>query len=142
VKLLMSALFGALFGVGLLVSGMTDPARVLAFLDVAGDWNPALAFVMGGAVAVALPAFALARRKSASALGGPIELPDRRRIDARLIAGAAIFGLGWGLSGVCPGPAIVLMGLDLPRVAVFVAALVIGGWLAGVRIPARVRPAA
>lgn len=101
-RLLASALFGVLFGVGLLVSGMTDPARVLAFLDVAGAWNPALALVMGAAVAVALPAFAIARRRGVSALGEPIALPDRFRIDARLVSGAAIFGLGWGLSGICP----------------------------------------
>lgn len=128
-KLLFSALFGVLFGVGLLVSGMTDPARVLAFLDVAGAWNPALAFVMGGAVAVALPAFAIARRRGVAALGTRIELPDRFRIDARLVGGAAIFGLGWGLSGICPGPAIVLLGQDLVRAGVFVAALIVGAWL-------------
>jgi uncharacterized membrane protein YedE/YeeE len=130
-RILASALFGVLFGVGLLVSGMTDPARVLAFLDVAGAWNPALALVMGAAVAVALPAFAIARRKGVSALGEPIALPDRFRIDARLVSGAAIFGLGWGLSGICPGPAIVLLGQDLPRAGVFVAAVVVGAWIAG-----------
>jgi uncharacterized membrane protein YedE/YeeE len=130
-KVLASALFGVLFGVGLLISGMTDPARVLAFLDVAGAWNPALALVMGAAVAVALPAFAVARRKSVSALGERIELPDRFRIDARLVSGAALFGLGWGLSGICPGPAIVLLGQDLSKAGVFVAAAVVGGWVAG-----------
>ena len=130
-RILASALFGVLFAIGLLISGMTDPARVLAFLDVAGAWNPSLAFVMVGAVAVALPAFALARRRGVSSLGEPIALPERRRVDARLAGGAAIFGIGWGLSGVCPGPALVLLGENAAGAAVLVAAIVIGGWLAG-----------
>jgi hypothetical protein len=132
-KVVSSLLFGVLFGVGLLISGMTDPARVLGFLDVSGAWNPALAFVMGGAVVVALPAFAIARRKGVSALGGQIALPDRFRIDGRLVAGAAIFGLGWGLSGICPGPGIVLLGQDLTKAGVFVAALIIGAAIVGAR---------
>jgi uncharacterized membrane protein YedE/YeeE len=141
-KLIASALFGALFGLGLLVSGMTDPARVLAFLDVAGAWNPALALVMGAAVAVALPAFAIARRRGVSALGEAIALPDRFRIDGRLVGGAAIFGLGWGLSGLCPGPALVLLGQDLARAGVFVAALVAGAWIAGLSNKVERRPEA
>lgn len=129
IRTLTAALFGVLFGVGLLVSGMTDPARVQGFLDVAGAWNPALAFVMGGAVLVALPAFAIARRRRRSALGEPIDLPDRFRIDARLIGGSAIFGVGWGLSGICPGPGLVLVGQDLTQAGAFVAALIVGAWL-------------
>lgn len=128
---LAAALFGLLFGLGLVVSGMTDPARVLAFLDVAGAWNPALAFVMGGAVAVAAAAFAIARRRRVSALGAPIQLPDRSRIDGRLLGGAAVFGLGWGLSGICPGPAIVLVGESPLKAGVFAAAIVAGAWLGG-----------
>jgi uncharacterized membrane protein YedE/YeeE len=130
-RILFSFLFGGLFGAGLLLSGMSDPGRVLGFLDVTGAWNPALAAVMGGAVIVALPAFVIARRRKVAVLGEPIALPDRFRIDGRLLAGAAIFGVGWGLSGICPGPALVLLGLDLTKGAVFVAALVVGGWLAG-----------
>lgn len=129
-KLLTSALFGAIFGVGLLVSGMTDPSRVLAFLDFTGAWNPALALVMGAAVAVAFPAFAIARRPGASALGEAIALPNRFRVDTRLVSGAAIFGLGWGLSGICPGPALVLVGQAPARAAAFVAALLVGARIA------------
>ncbi|MDR3504711.1 MAG: hypothetical protein P4L52_00530 [Acidocella sp.] len=118
--------FGLLFGLGLLLSGMTDPDRVKAFLDVAGAWNPALALVMGGAIAVALPAFALARGNKNSLLGEAITLPANRRIDARLLTGAAIFGLGWGLAGICPGPGLVLAGHLAPGALVFVVALYLG----------------
>jgi len=128
--------FGLLFGLGLLLSGMTDPDRVKAFLDVAGAWNPALALVMGGAIAVALPAFAFARRNSHSLLGEAIDLPAKRQIDAPLVIGAAIFGLGWGLAGICPGPALVLAGHAAPGALVFVAALLIGTRLAE-RLPTR-----
>jgi len=131
VKVLASALFGVLFGVGLLVSGMTDPARVLGFLDVAGAWNPALAFVMAGAVAVAAPAFWIARKRQVSVLGEPIETPDRFKIDARLLVGAGVFGVGWGLSGICPGPGLVLLGQDGLGAAAFVGALVVGSLLGG-----------
>lgn len=122
--------FGLLFGLGLLLSGMTDPDRVKAFLDIAGTWNPALALVMGGAIAVALPAFARARRGGRSLLGESINLPTNRRIDARLLGGAAIFGLGWGLAGICPGPGLVLAGHLAPGALVFVAALYLGTRLA------------
>ncbi len=128
--LLTSFGFGLLFGLGLLLSGMTDPARVLGFLDVAGAWNPALALVMGGAVAVALLAFTLAKRRQNSLLGQPISLPTKRHIDVRLLGGAAIFGLGWGLSGICPGPGLVLLGHAAPGAVVFTLALLIGTRLA------------
>ncbi len=127
---LAAGLFGFLFGIGLIVAGMTDPARVLAFLDVAGAWDPTLAFVMIGAIAVAAPAFALARRQPVALLGETISLPDTKRIDARLIGGSALFGLGWGLAGVCPGPALVLLGNDGLSALLFVAALLAGGWIA------------
>ena len=130
-KVLASALFGVLFGVGLLVSGMTDPARVLGFLDVAGAWNPALAFVMAGAVVVAAPAFWIARKRQVSVLGEPIETPDRFKIDVRLLVGAGVFGVGWGLSGICPGPGLVLLGQDGLGAAAFVGALVVGSLLGG-----------
>ncbi|TXH04557.1 MAG: YeeE/YedE family protein [Nevskiaceae bacterium] len=99
---------GLVFGIGLLISGMTDPARVLAFLDVAGAWNPALALVMGGAVAVTLPAFAYARRHGHTLGGAVLTLPDRKTLTPQLLIGSALFGIGWGLSGVCPGPAILI----------------------------------
>jgi uncharacterized membrane protein YedE/YeeE len=118
--------FGLLFGVGLLLSGMTDPERVKAFLDVAGAWNPALALVMGGGIAVALPAFAWAKRRKRDLRGEPFILPDTQIIDLKLLVGAAIFGLGWGLSGICPGPGIVMVGHAAPGAVVFVLAAVLG----------------
>ena len=107
--LLTAALAGSVFGLGLVISGMTDPNRVLAFLDFAGDWDPTLAFVMAGAIAIAAPGYALARRKKAAALGDAIALPPRQPVTLSLAVGAAIFGVGWGLSGICPGPTIVLL---------------------------------
>ncbi|MFD1624723.1 DUF6691 family protein [Azospirillum griseum] len=127
---LSAGLFGLLFGLGLILSGMTDPARVLAFLDLAGAWDPTLALVMIGAIAVAAPAFAIVRRRPTAWLGDPIALPDRQRIDAPLIGGSALFGVGWGLAGICPGPALVLLGADAPAIALFIVALLAGGWIA------------
>lgn len=132
---LIAGIFGFVFGVGLIVAGMTDPARVLAFLDITGTWDPTLAFVMIGAIAVATPAFAIARRKPVAMLGDPIALPDRRLIDARLVGGAALFGLGWGLAGICPGPALVLLGNDGLSALLFVASLLAGGWIADILLP-------
>ncbi len=101
-------LSGLLFGIGLLLSGMTDPQRVLAFLDVAGAWNPALALVMGGAVGVALPVFAYARSRGNSLAGQALARIDRKTITPRLVLGSALFGVGWGLGGICPGPALLI----------------------------------
>lgn len=120
---------GLLFGFGLILSGMSDPQRVLAFLDVFGAWNSALAFVMGGAVAVTLPVFALARRRARTLLGAPLALPERRQITPDLIGGSALFGLGWGLSGVCPGPGVVLAATGSWQALAFVAAMIAGMWL-------------
>ncbi len=117
---------GLVFGLGLIVSGMSDPAKVLGFLDVAGRWDPSLAFVMGGAVLVAFLAFALARRRTANFLGGAMHLPTARDIDLRLLAGSVVFGVGWGLAGFCPGPALVAFGAGREKAAVFVAAM-LGG---------------
>jgi len=125
-RALAAGVFGALFGIGLLASGMLDPAKVIGFLDVAGRWNPQLAFVMGGAIAAAFPAFRIARRRERAMLGDPIRLPDRRGLDGRLVAGAALFGLGWGLAGVCPGPALVLAGFAGPLAWLFLASVVAG----------------
>jgi len=135
-----AGLFGLIFGIGLVISGMTDPNRILAFLDVAGDWDPSLAFVMAAAIAVALPAYALARRAKTRVLGGPIDLPDRRRpITPSLVAGAAIFGVGWGLSGLCPGPAIVLLSTAQWKAFLFFAAVVAGIWAAAFLSAARLK---
>ncbi len=105
-KALSGLLVGILFGLGLILSGMTNPAKVAGFLDLAGSWDPSLALVMGGAILIGLPAFYLAKQRSHSLLGGEISLPDNRQIDRELIAGAIVFGIGWGLSGYCPGPAL------------------------------------
>jgi uncharacterized protein len=126
----VTALFaGILFGSGLLLSRMCDPQRVLAFLDFAGRWNPALAFTMGGAILVAAPAFFYVRRRRVDLLGAVTELPDRFKIDRRLIVGSTLFGIGWGLSGICPGPALLLLTGGSAQSAVFIGG-VIAGFLA------------
>lgn len=117
---------GLLFGLGLLLSGMTDPGKVLGFLDLLGPWDPSLALVMGGAIAVGVIAFAFARTKTTSFLGGAMRLPTANQIDRRLIAGALMFGAGWGLAGFCPGPALVSLAAGQPKAAVFVVFMVAG----------------
>lgn len=119
---------GLLFGLGLGVSGMTRPDKVLGFLDITGDWDPSLAFVMVGAIGAFALAFRIARRRGAPLLGGRFpRLP--RRLDARLLGGAALFGLGWGLAGICPGPALVDLGGGLGDIALFSVTMVAGMWL-------------
>jgi uncharacterized membrane protein YedE/YeeE len=125
-KFLTALVAGTIFGAGLLFSGMTDPANVLGFLDVAGEWRPQLAFVMGGASVAAAPAFYYVRRRQRTLLGEPATLPDRTRIDAPLLIGAGLFGIGWGLSGICPGPGIVLLVSAAPVAWIFLAAVAIG----------------
>lgn len=117
---------GLLFGLGLLVSGMANPAKVLAFLDVAGRWDPSLALVMAGAVAVSAAGYLVARRRGRPLLATRLEIPSRRDLDPRLIAGAAVFGLGWGLVGLCPGPALTILTVAPGPAATFVAAMVVG----------------
>jgi uncharacterized membrane protein YedE/YeeE len=117
---------GLAFGVGLIVSQMANPAKVLGFLDLAGRWDPSLAFVMGGAIAVAVVGFALAGRRPTTLLGTPSLLPTTRVIDERLIGGALLFGVGWGLAGFCPGPAFVALGAGHAKALVFVAAMIAG----------------
>lgn len=117
---------GLLFGLGLIVAGMTDPSKVLGFLDLSGAWDPSLAFVMGGAILVGLGAFALAGRRTRSFLGGAMQLPSSTAIDRRLVIGSLLFGAGWGLAGFCPGPAIVSLGAGQSKAALFVLAMVAG----------------
>jgi uncharacterized protein len=126
----MASLFafvaGLLFGLGLIVSGMANPAKVLGFLDIAGKWDPSLVLVMAGAIAVGLVAYAFARRRTVSVVGLPMQLPSTRTIDARLVGGSVLFGIGWGLAGFCPGPAIVALGAGYAKAAMFVAAMLLG----------------
>jgi uncharacterized membrane protein YedE/YeeE len=117
---------GLLFGMGLLLSGMTDPGKVLGFLDLFGNWDPSLAFVMGGAIVVGFFAFALARQRTTNFLGGAMHLPKSRQIDTRLVIGGMSFGAGWGLAGFCPGPGLVSMASGEVKGALFVAAMLVG----------------
>lgn len=117
---------GLLFGLGLIVSGMADPAKVLGFLDLAGQWDPSLALVMGGAIAIGLPAFTLARKRQRTLLGEPMQLPTARTIDRRLVLGSLLFGVGWGIAGICPGPALVLLGMASGKGLAFVLAMLAG----------------
>lgn len=125
-RLVVAFACGVLFAVGLAFSGMTHPTKVLAFLDFTGAWDPSLAFVMGGGVLVNVLVFRVALRRGAPLLGGSFALPLKRVIDARLVGGAAVFGIGWGLGGFCPGPAVVSLAGGAAPVVVFVVAMVAG----------------
>lgn len=125
--LAFTALLGGLvFGLGLLLSGMANPAKVLAFLDLAGPWDPSLALVMVGAIAVGLLAFVLARGRQVSLLGVSMRLPSAGQIDRRLVVGSTLFGVGWGLAGFCPGPALVALGMGNGKALVFTLAMLAG----------------
>ena len=124
--LLSSLLAGLVFGLGLIVSGMANPAKVLGFLDLAGPWDPSLALVMAGAIAVGLFAFPLAKKRRLSLLGAEMKLPAAGLVDRRLLAGSVLFGMGWGLAGFCPGPGLVALGMGEPKAAVFVLAMLAG----------------
>ena len=117
---------GLIFGLGLMVSGMTDPSKVIGFLDLAGRWDPSLAFVMVGAIVVSAIGYAVARKRTVSFLGGAMHLPAERQIDRRLVLGSLAFGTGWGLAGFCPGPAIVSLGAGQDKAVVFVIAMLAG----------------
>jgi uncharacterized membrane protein YedE/YeeE len=125
-RMLVALLSGGIFGLGLAVSGMMNPAKVVGFLDVAGDWDPTLAFVMGGALLVTVPAFRWVLRRPRPVLAEDFALPAKRFLDARLIGGSALFGVGWGLSGFCPGPAVAALATGLAPVFVFAAAMLAG----------------
>ncbi len=121
-----SLLAGLVFGLGLILSGMANPAKVLGFLDLAGPWDPSLALVMMGAIAVGLVAFTVAKRMNRSLLGLELELPTARQIDRRLLGGSLLFGVGWGVAGFCPGPALAALGMGEFKAVVFVAAMLLG----------------
>jgi uncharacterized membrane protein YedE/YeeE len=125
-SIITSLLAGLIFGLGLILSGMADPAKVLGFLDVAGAWDPSLGLVMVGAIAVGVVAFALAKRRRRSLLGLDMHLPDNSGIDRRLVGGSVLFGIGWGLAGFCPGPALVALGMGEAKAAVFIVSMLIG----------------
>ena len=117
---------GLVFGLGLIVSGMANPAKVLGFLDLAGPWDPSLAFVMAGAIAVAAVAFASAKKRTVSVLGVGMKLSTSRDIDRRLVIGSVLFGIGWGVAGFCPGPGLVALGMGEIKALVFVVAMLVG----------------
>jgi hypothetical protein len=123
---LLEFIAGLLFGIGLIVSGMTDPGKVTGFLDLSGDWDPSLALVMGGAIAVGFFAFAAARKRSTSLLGGTMYLPASDSVDSRVLIGSVVFGVGWGLSGFCPGPAVVATGAGYWQALVFTLSMLAG----------------
>lgn len=119
-------LAGLVFGIGLMLSGMANPAKVLGFLDISGQWDPSLALVMGGAVAVAAVVFAWSRKRPVSLLGAELKLPTTRQIDKRLVIGSLVFGAGWGIAGFCPGPALVVLVMGEAKALVFVLAMLAG----------------
>ncbi|GKX64168.1 Predicted transporter component [Pragia fontium] len=125
-KLVFAFLSGLIFGLGMLISGMVNPLKVLSFLDITRSWDPSLALVMGGAIAVGLLAFSWMKRRQRSLLGESVQLPLVRHIDKRLIGGSALFGIGWGIAGICPGPGLVLLGAGVAKGFIFVAAMVAG----------------
>ncbi len=119
-------LSGLVFGLGLILAGMTDPLKVKGFLDLAGAWDPSLALVMGGAIALGVLVFARAARRQQSWSGTAMEIPTNRRIDTRLVVGGLLFGAGWGIAGFCPGPALVALGSGMAEAGIFVAAMLAG----------------
>jgi len=127
---LVSLIAGILFGAGLVIGGMTDPGKVIGFLDLAGRWDPSLAFVMGAALCVTLPVFQFVVRGRARPVLGPrYYLPTRTDLDPQLLIGSVLFGIGWGIAGLCPGPAIANLASGAPEVLAFVAAMIAGMWL-------------
>ncbi len=125
-RLLSTYLIGLIFGVGISISGMANPAKVVNFFDIAGAWDPSLAFVMGGAVITAFLGYRLVFRRPAPIIDAKFHLPDNPRLDARLIGGSAVFGIGWGIAGFCPGGALPALGTGRIEVIAFVAALIAG----------------
>lgn len=125
-QIFIALMVGLLFGIGLIVSGMTDPAKVIGFLDLAGSWDPSLAFVMGGAILVGVFAFGVARKRERSLLGEPMRIPTATKIDRRLVLGSLAFGAGWGLAGYCPGPALASLVSGGVKPLIFTLAMLAG----------------
>lgn len=125
-RIVFTFLCGLVFGLGLIVSGMTSPDKVLAFLDIAGNWDPSLAFVMGGAILAALPLFYIARRRDRPVAGDQYDTPGTTLVDRKLVAGAVLFGIGWGVAGICPGPALVDLAIAPVQTLPFIAAMILG----------------
>lgn len=123
---LTALLSGLVFGLGLIVSGMANPAKVLGFLDLGGAWDPSLALVMAGAILVGFFAFLVAKKRTRSFIGADMKLPTASAIDHRLLTGSALFGAGWGVAGFCPGPGLVALGMGEPKALVFVVAMLVG----------------
>jgi uncharacterized protein len=119
-------LAGLVFGIGLILSGMSDPAKVLGFLDLSGAWDPSLALVMAGAIAVGLVAFVLARVRARSYLGAAMNVPTSTKLDRRLVLGSLVFGIGWGIAGFCPGPGLVALGMGESEALIFVVSMLAG----------------
>lgn len=141
--IIIALLVGLVFGVGLIISGMTDPSKVIGFLDLAGRWDPSLGLVMGGAILVGLVAFRFASERDRSLLGDIMRLPSARHIDRRLVLGSVAFGAGWGLAGYCPGPALASLASGGAKPLIFVAAMLVGMVIFDLleRLPARRKPA-
>lgn len=130
-KLIVSCLAGILFGLGLAISQMIDPNKVLGFLDITGNWDPSLALVMGGALGVAIPGFRWARRHEKPILGSRFHVTVKTALDKPLLTGAALFGIGWGMTGYCPGPAFAAIGLGSQEALLMVVSIYAGSWAAG-----------
>lgn len=141
-KLIFALLTGLVFGVGIALSGMMNPAKVFNFFDVAGTWDPSLAFVMGGAVVVTFIGYRLVWRRNAPLFGGGFQIPNNSAIDARLITGSAFFGIGWGIAGFCPGAAIPALGTGRWEVVLFLAAVTAGFFVRRLLAPLNPTPKA
>jgi len=139
---LSAFLVGLVFGMGLLIAGMANPAKIVAFLDIAGRWDPSLALVMVAAIAIGALGFGIARRRTRSVLGTPMQLPTTKHVDRRLVVGSLAFGIGWGLSGFCPGPALLATAAGYGKALAFVCAMAVGMTIHGVVERHRTAPAA
>lgn len=128
-KNIITLLTGLIFGLGLIISGMTNPAKVVSFLDIAGLWNPSLAFVMLGGISMAFLGFSYIKNKPQSAFGDPIHLPGTSYISKELVIGSLIFGAGWAIAGFCPGPALVALGAGYKEAFIFVLAMIVGVYM-------------